>query len=268
MIIKLLKEQNYEVIPVFFRLPFASDKEINDDFLSNENLELKIFDCTKGKLLIEYLDILTNPQYGYGAGMNPCIDCKIFMFNHVKQYAIDNSIEAIASGEVPGQRPMSQTASAEKIIDNSTDFNILRPLKVMGITGRSRNQQMQLAEKYKINYPTPAGGCLLCEKGLAKRFKTLLYIDLINDKTLYLAKIGRHYYFSEKELWIIVGRNAAECEILEKFPNVIKSGKGKPAVYYQSKIISQEIISIAAELQKFYQSKNKEQIESFKLWKL
>jgi len=232
--LKIMQEQGFDVIAVFFKLPFIKNVEEEIKKFVKNKVRLKIFDCTKGKLLKEYLGVLKEGKHGRGAGFNPCRDCKIFMFRKAKQYAEKKGIEIIATGEVLGQRPMSQTTRAMEIIDREIGFELTRPLIELGISGRNRKKQIELAKKYKINYPTPAGGCLLCEKALKKRFEILLQKNLINEKTLPLVNIGRHFY--KNNCWFVIGRNEKENKVIEKFRNCVKSEKGKPAVYYSKKI--------------------------------
>jgi len=268
--LRILQSQGSRVVAVFFKLPFLSDSSIKDNFLDRYHIPLKIFDCTKGSLLTEYLDILRNPHFGRGAGYNPCIDCKLFMFRQVHKYVIQNDLDGIATGAVPGQRPMSQTKQAQRIIDNQLSFRVIRPLQEIGLRGRGRRKQFQLAKKYHIDeYPTPAGGCRLCQKELAPRYATLLEHDLINEHTLPLIHIGRHYYFSKKGFWIVVGRNEQENKIIEQYEHNITSSKGTPAVYYHSLNNSEnQIIAVAQALQTAYQQKDRAKIDRFRKYKL
>lgn len=239
-----------------------------------------IQDVNKEPLLSEYLDILKNPKYGTGSGINPCKDCKVYMFKKAKEYADKHGIEVIATGEVLGQRPMSQVPKAMRIIDEVLGFEILRPLsakilpetefekkglvdreKLLGIEGRGRKEQMALAEKYNIKYPSPGGGCFLCEKEPAARLKFLLKNDLINEKTLPLTMIGRHFYIDDT--WFIVARNEAESAILDKFEEILEGTKGKPTIYYSNKKGEQK----ALELQEAYStgSEDRAKFEKVKL---
>jgi tRNA-uridine 2-sulfurtransferase len=186
----------------------------------------------------------------------------------------------IATGEVIDQRPMSQTPRAMRVIDEAINFEILRPLsakrlpetevekkglvdrgKLLEITGRGRKKQMALAEKYKIKYPSPGGGCFLCEKQPAARLKHLLEKKLITEKTLPLTMIGRHFYIDD--VWFIVARNETESEAISKFKTHIPDDKGKPAVYYSKGKGKQK----ALELQEAY-STGSEDREKFKKVKL
>lgn len=255
LVVCLLQEQGYDVEALYFALPFGCgccNISCNFNFTQKEEVKMTIFDVNKNPLLKEYLAILKNPKHGTGAGINPCKDCKIFMFKKAKEYADKNGIKIIATGEVPGQRPMSQTASAQKIIDEEIGFKITRPLADIGIKGRSRKKQMALAEKFKIKYPSPGGGCFLCEKHPAKRLKHLLEKNLINEKTLPLTMLGRHFYINDT--WFVVARNANESEAISKFKNHIEDAKGKPAIYYSTKEGKQK----ALELQEAYSTGEKE----------
>ena len=258
LVVRMLQEQNYKVEALYFKLPFGCNCI---ECKKMDNFKLTIFDVTKEPLLSEYLSILKKPKYGTGSGINPCIDCKIFMFKKAKEYADKHGYDIIATGEVPGQRPMSQTYSGQKKIDDEIGFKIVRPLADAGFSGRSRKKQMALAEKYKIKYPNPAGGCFLCEKEPVNRLKTLLKKDLITEKTLPLTMIGRHFFI--KNTWFVVARNEIESNIISKFKTYIEDAKEKPAVYYSNKKGKQK----ALELQKVYStgSEDRAKFEEVKL---
>jgi len=258
--VKLLQKQGYNIEAIFFLLPFGCgccNINCSFNFSQMQGVKLTVIDCTKGKLLKESLEIIKHPKHGTGTSINPCIDCKIYMFKKAKQYADKHNIKVIATGEVLGQRPMSQTTRALKIIDEEIKFKIKRPLIELGIEGRQRKKQMQLAKQFNISYPSPGGGCLLCEKPPGKRIKFLLNKNLITQTTLPLAKLSRHLYI--KGNWFVVGKNQQENNIIESFKTSIKSSKGKPAVYFQKNK------SIAEELQKAYQSKDIKEFEEFKI---
>ena len=187
----------------------------------------------------EYLKMLKDPKYGYGSGMNPCIDCRGMMYNAAKEHMEKIGADFIVTGEVLGQRPMSQNGNALKIIENETQTNgkIVRPLslrhlsltdaeaqglvnreKLGDIKGRSRKGQLQLAKKYDIaDPPNAAGGCLLTDPAFSKRVRDLYdhSKDTIPDMNdVELLKIGRHFRLSENTK-LIVGRNKMENEVLE-----------------------------------------------------
>jgi PP-loop superfamily ATP-utilizing enzyme len=270
LVIKILQQQGKDIRAVFFKLPFVVSNQKNIGFLKKHKIRYKIFDITKGKFLKQYLNIIKNPKFFRGKGINPCLDCKIWMFKKAKKYASENKINIIATGEVLGQRPMSQTRQSLEIIDkNLKNINIKRPLIERGFRGRKRKQQIQLARKYKISFPHPAGGCLLCEKNLSKRLSLLINKNLITENTLPLVTIGRHFYIKDKKLdygWFIVGRNHSENLIIQKTNNHIKQGKAKPSVYFhKNKKKSREK---AKKLQKAYSTGNTKQRKKFHKFKL
>jgi len=259
LVIKILQEQKIEVVALHFILPFGagccSDKKCVFNFTQVADVKLKFVDCTKGKNFEEYLEIIKDPHFGRGAGINPCIDCRIFILKKAKELLNDFSCNFIATGEVLGERPMSQHLRALKLIEKETGLEnkILRPLsakllteteaeknklvdreKLYAISGRRRLPQMELAKKYGLkNYPTPAGGCLLCDKEFAKRFEQMLenFGDL-DENDAELLKLGRHFWMdlpresassqrlsasaSETSTVIVVGRNQEENQKLEK----------------------------------------------------
>src|SRR6056297_294657 len=263
---EVLLEEGSQITAAFFRLPFSGEKHVKDNFLDKRNIPIKIFDCTEGALLSAYLESIKNAKYGRGAGYNPCTDCKIFMFQKASKFAEKHGFDAIATGEVPGQRPMSQTSDKMKIIKRSFDFPLIRPLSNIGIQGRGRKKQIEMARRYDFDFPSPGGGCLLCDKQLGPRFKMLIENDLVNEETLSVINIGRHYYFDETKEWLVVGRNKDENDVLESFPNCIASSKGKPAVLYNPGE-NPKTKELAREFQNIYMRKDRGKIDSYKKWK-
>lgn len=208
---------------VFFKLPFGSRYSKNLDstkkFCRKEGIKLNTIDCTQGKMLDEYIKIIKKPKHGRGTALNPCIDCKIFMLKKAKGLAGNKKI---ATGEVLGQRPMSQHQKAFAIIEKESGLKgkILRPLTdFFKIHGRSREKQILMAKKFKISYPSPAGGCLLCEIGFSRKLKPLLK-GKISEIDIELLKIGRHFRKSA----IVLGKNHKENKILEKIFKKYKIG--------------------------------------------
>lgn len=266
LVVRMLQDQGYEIEALHFNLPFGCgccNLSCNSHFTQKEKIKLKILDVTKGELLKEYLAILKNPKHGTGKGINPCKDCKIFMFKKAKEYADKVGVDVVATGEVVGQRPMSQVKSAMAIIDKEIGFEIRRPLMEMGMSGRNRKPQMALASKFGIKYPTPGGGCFLCEKVTAKRFKHLIKNDLINEETLPLTLIGRHFFI--KGVWFVVARNEKECELINKFKTSVSDRKTAPAIFYSNEKGKQK----ALELREAYASgTTKKMREKFKEVKL
>ena len=212
LVAKLLEEQGMLVEKVFFKIPFAKN-------LSKKPKNLHILDCTKGNLFDEYIQMLKKSQNRTGAGANPCIDCKIFMFTKAKELSKKLDCEVLATGEVLGQRPMSQTAHAMQIIDSKIK-GIKRPLIELGIRGRSRKPQINLARKYRLSYPNSAGGCLLCEKDYAAKLRDLFKHEK-NIKPEHIESLYGFRHFRKKGK-IILGRNHAENLALEKINKKLK----------------------------------------------
>ncbi|OGW82696.1 MAG: hypothetical protein A2987_03540 [Omnitrophica bacterium RIFCSPLOWO2_01_FULL_45_10] len=184
----------------------------------------------------EYLQIVKSPKHGYGSNMNPCIDCRIFIFKKAKEYMEKVGASFIITGEVLGERPMSQRKDAILLIEKEAGLKglILRPLsakffeptipenqglinrnRLLDISGRSRKPQIALAEGFGINdYPCPAGGCLLTDSGFARRIKDLIEHDSLDLSNVRLLKTGRHFRLTENAK-LIIGREDSENAVLE-----------------------------------------------------
>ena len=195
------------------------------------------FDIVLRHLGHEMLEIVKTPKHGYGKNMNPCIDCRIFMLKEARRLMDMTGADFLVTGEVLGQRPMSQRKDMLYHIDKEagTPDIVLRPLsaqllrttipeqrgivirqKLHAFSGRSRKPQIALAWEFGLqDYPAPAGGCLLTEPNFAYRLKDLFIHDSNPAmRDIDLLKTGRHFRYSPR-CKIIVGRNQAENEIIE-----------------------------------------------------
>ncbi len=184
-----------------------------------------------------YLDVIRKPKYGYGSGMNPCIDCRIYMFHIAKRYMEELGAGFVVTGEVLGQRPMSQMRRPLNLIEAESGLEglLLRPLsaqlleptlpellgivdreRLLRIAGRSRQEQMERAASGGITeYSTPAGGCLLTDEHFANKAKDLFaHEERPTTKDMELLTIGRHFRVGPKTK-IILGRNELENLLLE-----------------------------------------------------
>ncbi len=236
--IKMMQKQNFEVSALAIKTPFCDfdcgrgcGSEIRE---KADNLNVSLKTAYLGE---EYIEMLKNPKYKFGSGMNPCIDCRSMMFGVAKKYMKEINAEFVISGEVLGQRPMSQHNKALKIIEDEADLSgkIVRPLSGMllpktepekkgliaredlgKIRGRTRKSQLKLAKKFGIdNPPNAGGGCLLTDKSFAQKAKDLFrYIKSPTMNDVELLKIGRHFRFNETTK-LIVGRNERENGIIE-----------------------------------------------------
>ena len=234
---KVLQEQNIEVIGFHCILPFMPDDFNTDDLAPVKqakqiDLPLVIYKCGH-----EYMEMVKSPPHGHGKNMNPCIDCKIFFIKKAAEYMHECGAAFVATGEVVGQRPMSQLKHTLNHIINVTHLEgrLLRPLsakilkptlveeqgivdrdKLLDISGRGRRIQMQLAEKYGItDYASPAGGCLLTDANVSARLRDLFaYHENYTHIDTYLLTIGRHFRLDDKAK-LIVARNEFESIALE-----------------------------------------------------
>ena len=187
----------------------------------------------------EYLHVVKHPKHGYGSNMNPCIDCRIFMMRKAKAHMEEVGASFVVTGEVLGERPMSQRRDAMRLIEKEAGLDglILRPLsakllpasipekegwvdreKLLKIQGRSRKPQIQLANYFGIHdYPCPAGGCLLTDPGFAKRIRDLIHHHSdFSLNEVHLLKMGRHFRLSPT-LKLVVGRNEEENQKIQTF---------------------------------------------------
>ncbi len=229
--VEILKRQKICCEGLFFDSPFW-DLEKPKAMAKNISLKLNII-----KLGDDYLKIIKKPKFGRGKHINPCLDCRIFMLKLAKNFMKLKKFDIIATGEVLGQRPMTQNRKSFNFIEKNSGLSdkILRPLsvkilpetiyekrglvnreKLFDFQGRTRKPQMALAEKWKIkNYPTPSGGCLLTEEKFSKRLKELFekYPRCKIEDTK-LLKFGRHFW--EGKTKIVVGRNDEENKKLKK----------------------------------------------------
>ena len=190
----------------------------------------------------EYLDVVLNPKHGYGSAANPCIDCRILMLRRAREYMERIGADFLVTGEVLGQRPMTQHRGTMRHIakESGTADILLRPLsaklldptkpeieglvdreQLYGISGRGRKDQIRLARERGIaDYPQPAGGCcFLTDKNYARKFRDLIAHcprGSITSDDLMILKAGRHFRVSESAK-AIVGRDKAENEFLERF---------------------------------------------------
>jgi tRNA-specific 2-thiouridylase len=221
----------------------------------------------------KFLKIVKNPRYGHGKNMNPCVDCRILMLKEAKEFMKLTGADFLITGEVVGQRPMSQRKNCFPMIDKAADVKglVVRPLcgKLLPVTipeekglisrdmlldfnGRSRRPQMALAAELGLTeYPAPAGGCLLTEPNYSYKLRELL--DHINEpayKDINFLRVGRHFRFSP-ECKIIVGRNNEENEAIKSLsdPGDYKfrvPGHGSPLTVILGKATDMAILLAAS----------------------
>ncbi|MFY9301545.1 MAG: tRNA (5-methylaminomethyl-2-thiouridylate)-methyltransferase [Candidatus Nitrosotenuis sp.] len=236
--VKMMQKQGFEVSAVAIKTPFCDfDCGRGCGFEIRERADTLGINLKTVYLGDEYIEMLKNPKHGFGSGMNPCIDCRAMMFKAAKKHMEEIGAEFIISGEVLGQRPMSQHGPALKTIEKESDLEgyIVRPLsggllpKTMPeenglikrenlgmIRGRTRRTQLQMAKELGIeNPPNAGGGCLLTDPAFAIRAKDLFsHTETPTTNDIDLLKVARHFRLDEKTK-LIVGRNKEENEMIK-----------------------------------------------------
>jgi tRNA-uridine 2-sulfurtransferase len=290
--IRLMLEQGIEIHALHFYFVFVPGSQEENEknlkrFTDPLGVSLKVINGTE-----ELLEMIKHPKHAMGRNMNPCIDCRIFTFKKAKEYMDEIAASFIVTGEVLGERPLSQRRAAIELIDKRSGFRglILRPLsaklleptepekqgvidrdKLMDIEGRRRVQQISLAKKFSIeNYQNPAGGCLLTDKGFSDRLRDFLKHSAGSDTdSIKLLKIGRHFRISDN-LKFIVGRDEKENEKLAALskegdfifdildiPSAIGLARGK---------VNEEDIKVMASILARYSDSNSENVSvSYKI---
>lgn len=274
---KLLMEQDVELIGLHFVLPFYPPYFNLDELHSAKQakeigLKLEFYKCGK-----EYLEMLKNPIHGYGKNINPCIDCRIFFISKAAEYMERVNADFVATGEVVGQRPMSQVKNTLRHIEKSTNLEgrLLRPLsarileptiaekegkidrsRLLDLNGRGRKRQFELAAEYGItDYSSPSGGCIFTDKNISSRIKDIFKKeDEINEIDIYSSTIGRHFR-TDKNSKIIVARNKKESIELEKIKEFADSMlypvfRG-PTVFVKGKIDDNDLAGITSLMAKY-----------------
>ena len=231
----VLREQGIDVEWVTFETPFFNAAK------ARKASKLTGIPLTVKPIFNVYMKMLKDPPAGYGKYMNPCMDCHALMFKLAGELMQKKSYDFLFSGEVLGQRPMSQNKSSLGYVEKHSGFKgyILRPLsarnlpltipekeglvdrnRLLDISGRGRSRQIKLAEKFGVtDYPAPAGGCLLTDKNFTNRLKDLFkYQDECTEKELHLLKHGRHFRLNP-DAKLIVGRTERDNQNILKYHN-------------------------------------------------
>ncbi len=236
--VKLVKDLGIEIVALNFKTPFClCDGKSASGCLSharqvavNLGIEFKLINIAE-----DFLKIIEKPKHGHGSNMNPCIDCRILKFSKAKEYMHQIGGSFIITGEVLGQRPMSQHRKALNIIDKESQLEglVLRPLsarlmeetvpekegwvnrgKLLDFNGRGRKPQIELARKFNIkDYPCPAGGCLLTDPEFSRKIKDLIKHEGLSIDNIELLKVGRQFRLASN-VRLVVGRNEKENQRL------------------------------------------------------
>jgi len=230
--LKLIRNQGIEVLGIYFLVPFHKQDKLTEaqgvarDVSRKLGVQLKV--VTPGE---EFLKVVEEPKYGYGKNLNPCIDCKIFMLRSAKKIMQKAGAKFVVTGEVLGQRLMSQRQQTLGLIERESGLKglLLRPLSaklllptypesvgwvnrdnLLGIQGRGRRMQLKLAKQFELNeYLQPAGGCLLTDSIFCRKLKDTLKHKEHSLNNIEMLKVGRHFRINPR-LKLIVGRDEKE----------------------------------------------------------
>ena len=240
---RVVAAQGIRVVALKFVTPFfdhdllAQPAAYAQAMQAKYGLEVEVVDLSEG-----YVRLLENPAHGFGKHFNPCIDCKILMLRRARTLMAQYGASFLLTGEVLGQRPMSQRRDTLRVIerDSGCEGILLRPLcaklmtptqaeveglvdreRLYAFSGRARRAQKQLAAEFGITgYPAPAGGCMLTDPNLAARIKYFYqglfsFGELRAVEDIRLLSIGRHFKVDE-DVWFILGRDERENLRLEE----------------------------------------------------
>ncbi len=228
--VEVVRRQGIDVLGLTFETPFFTAEKAKAA-ARHMDLPLIIKNFTA-----DHLVMLKSPRYGYGKNMNPCIDCHTLMLKFAGRKMEETDADFIITGEVLGQRPMSQGKQSLYVIAKNSGYlsYILRPLsaqlldpvqaeidrkidrsRLLAIQGRGRKQQMQMAADFGItDYSPPAGGCLLTDPIFSRRLRDLFaHGEDRQIRDFDLLKYGRHFRIDDHK--IIVGRNKADNDALQ-----------------------------------------------------
>lgn len=239
---KLILDQGIDVIGLYLDSPFGCNENVVK-VAAHLNIPLRI--VPKG---MDYIDLVRDPKYGYGKNMNPCIDCRIYMFIAARKVMDEEGADFIITGEVLGQRPMSQRRDAIDLIDRDSEMEslILRPLsaknmaptkpelegwvdreKLLEISGRGRGRQLEWAAALELKeYAPPGGGCLLTDANFSARLSEFFEKKKEPSMAEYrLLRYGRHFDLPEGG-HVILGRNQEENrKLLEESRAEVEAGR-------------------------------------------
>jgi tRNA-specific 2-thiouridylase len=237
--VKMMLDQGIEVEALNFTSPFCTCTGKNSGCKSEavrvaQEFAIPIKVMHKG---LDYLETVRNPRHGYGKGINPCVDCRIYLLRKAKEYMAESGADFVITGEVLGQRPMSQRRDTLRVIERESGLEglLLRPLsaqffeptipekegwvdrsRLLSIKGRSRKDLFQLADDLDVkNYPCPAGGCLLTELSFVPKVRDMFdHTDELDLRDCRLLKIGRHFRIGDRTK-VIIGRDESDNNLLE-----------------------------------------------------
>jgi len=267
--VKILQSLGIQVYGIFFDMPWRQRSMDNIKKLVQQlHIPLNIIQLDEN-----YLEMVRKPRFGRGIALNPCMDCHVYMLQKASQYMNELHADFIFTGEVLGQRPMSQNRSSLNLVERKSGLKgkLLRPLsaslleptdmenegkieraKLLSISGRGRREQLDLAQKFDIqHFAWPAGGCLLTDKHFSKRLEDLYLYGYRNINDVILLKWGRHFRINETCKFIIskderesnqLLKNATSHDYILEFPDDIPG----PTVLAQTSEADINLLSLAS----------------------
>jgi hypothetical protein len=237
---RVIMAQGIRVVALKFVTPFFDDRllgreeEYRAEVLRKYGIDVRLVDLSEG-----YVELVANPRHGYGKHFNPCIDCKISMLRRARSMMTEHGASFLISGEVLGQRPMSQRLDTLRLIERESGCSgiLLRPLcagrlpetepvraglvrreGLYAMSGRGRKEQMRLAAQFGISeYPSPAGGCMLTDPNLSARIAGFYQEreqaggGAPRPGDIRLLLVGRQFRLPGG-YWFVLGRDEAENE--------------------------------------------------------
>lgn len=285
---RIMQDLNVEVYGVYFSMPWGCcDKTKAQQAARSLGIKFMVLQLDE-----RYLEIIRKPKFGYGSALNPCVDCRIHMFSRAAQYMRQIGADFVFTGEVLGQRPMSQLKKSMTWIEEESDIKgkLLRPLcarlleptmaeqeglidreKLLAFSGRSRKSQFALAEEFNITeYSPPAGGCLLTDQNFARRMKDTLDYGYRNFRETIALKWGRHFRINE-DFKCLLGRDESENLALiqyaheEDYVMQLENNLG-PTLILKGKNPPEDILKTAAGLIQRFSKYKDAAPEQIKYW--
>jgi tRNA U34 2-thiouridine synthase MnmA/TrmU len=237
--ILLMLKQNVEVTALTFMTHFGCDLGDRSSCGGNPYPAAEKFGFNVKLMHLgqKFVDIVEKPKYGRGKNMNVCVDCRILMLSEAKEFMELINADFVVTGEVMGQRPMSQVKDKLflTVKESGLKGKLLRPLsakllpptemelsgmvdreQLEGISGRGRLRQMEMAKQFGLqDYPSPASGCLLTDVGYSNRLRDLLaHTERLTFDDLNLLRMGRHFRL-DAQTKLIIGRNENDNKLLD-----------------------------------------------------
>lgn len=290
---KVVMDQGIHVAGINFFTGFAGDHKYCFKKIEKEKRDAKwVCDLLGIKLHVinvvdEFKSLLFNPKHGYGANLNPCLDCKLFMITQAKSWLKQHGFDFLLTGEVLGQRPKSQRRDSLPLATKITDDLIVRPLSakllqptlperegwierelLYNFSGRSRKPQIELAQRFGFKeFPQPAGGCVLTDENFCERLRDLWDHRVHKNYSLadiLLLRVGRHLRI-HPDLKIIVGRDEVENSFIASHQGkntVLQSVSHPGALLLLDGSVDAEALKLAGRLAAYFsQGRNADEVK-------